>query len=83
MGWELWEFFGVEGLDTRFCWGFCGDYFRVLDRWRDQGREDIKGGLDTARVNACPSGDRGTRNARGYTGCGKRLDCCFWQKARG
>jgi len=65
MGWELWGFFGVEGLDMRICWGFCGDYFRVLDRWRDQGREDIKGGLDTARVNACPSGDRGTRNGPG------------------
>ena len=24
MGWELVGFFGVEGLDTRICWGFWG-----------------------------------------------------------
>jgi hypothetical protein len=24
MGWELGGLFGVEGLDTRICWGFCG-----------------------------------------------------------
>jgi hypothetical protein len=24
MGWELWGLLGVEGLDTRICWGFRG-----------------------------------------------------------
>jgi hypothetical protein len=24
MEWELVGFFGVEGLDMRICWGFCG-----------------------------------------------------------
>jgi hypothetical protein len=27
MEWELWGFFGVEGLDMRFCWGFWGKIF--------------------------------------------------------
>jgi len=27
MGWELWGFFGVEGLDMRICWGFEGFIF--------------------------------------------------------
>ena len=33
MGWELWGFFGVEGLDTRICWSFCG----VRERKKDLG----------------------------------------------
>jgi hypothetical protein len=24
MGWELWGFFGVEGLDKGIYWNFCG-----------------------------------------------------------
>jgi hypothetical protein len=56
MEWKLWGFLGVEGLDTGICWVFCGYYFRVLDRWRDQGREDRRGGHFMARVNAGPSG---------------------------
>jgi hypothetical protein len=28
MGWELWLFLGVEGLDTQIYWGFRGKKMR-------------------------------------------------------
>jgi hypothetical protein len=39
----------------RICWGFCGDYFRVLDRYAVKDAKGSKKERSSARVNACPS----------------------------
>jgi hypothetical protein len=44
MRWELWEFFEVEGLDKRICWGFCGKKMRgsstTAAKYAASGRDD-------------------------------------------
>ena len=37
MEWELLGFLGIEGLDTRICWGFC----RVMERKKSPGLKPI------------------------------------------
>jgi hypothetical protein len=57
MGWELWLFLGVEGLDTQIYWGFRGKKMRgSLHCGFASGRDDGGGGWGgeqtTARAKA-------------------------------
>jgi hypothetical protein len=69
MGWGFGGFWRVEGVDMRICWGFCGDYFRVLDRYAVKDAKGSKKERSSARVNACPSG-RGV-SKYGDSGCAR------------
>ena len=52
MGWELWLFLGVEGLDMRICWGFRGKKMRgSLHCGFASGRDDGGGGRVRKRTD--------------------------------